>query len=79
MILGLDFLKKTGKFHKSYNILLQDNLLIKANLLLPHSGLTNFVNCTKDFENIDNVFNAYKLQLDEKWKNDKIKPKFDEF
>ena len=41
----------------------------------PKSDLTPFANCT-EFKNIKDVHEAYRLQLNKKWANDKRNPKW---
>jgi hypothetical protein len=63
--------ERTGKTHKSERLALTFE---HSRHLLPSGSLTPFVNCTpyKD----DGVFDAYKLTLVDKWKNDKRPPKW---
>jgi hypothetical protein len=62
---------RTGKSHQSYQIF---NALCGGPKLMPKGDLTPFANCTpyKD----GGVFDAYKLTLVDKWKNDKRPPKW---
>lgn len=60
-----------NKVHKceqyiSYFLSVASNF--KTGELLP------FVNCTTDFKHIENTFEAYKMQLNKKWSEDKRQP-----
>ena len=83
LCLGDNYNKRTGKIHKTHDVLLREDFIAKAKQFYPKdqyiAEMTQFVNCTKDFKHIDNTFEAYKLQLEKKWGEDKIKPVFDVF
>ena len=83
LCLGDNYIKRTGKIHKTHDILLEGSFLKKAKQFYPReryvAEITPFVNCTKDFKDIEDIFLAYKLQLEKKWYEDKIKPVFDVF
>ncbi len=61
-----------GKRHKclDHHSIWQDG----ANLMAK-GDLTPFANCT-EFKNIEDVHQAYKLQMNKKWKEDKRAPKW---
>ncbi len=67
-----EYTKRYGKVHKCMEYL---PLFEQYQQVIPSDKLTPFVNCT-NFKHIDDVCAAYKLCLDEKWKNDKKTPTF---
>lgn len=67
-----EYVWRRNKTHKSYNDcyhVFQEQLAV-----IPGGPLTPFANCSL-FKEI-NVFDAYKMTMLEKWKNDKITPKW---
>lgn len=66
-----EYTKRFNKVHKCQQYL--NTIELELNNI-PDKGLTPFCNITK-FHN-ENVFEAYKLYLQDKWNNDKIKPKW---
>jgi len=73
--LGTRYNNRTGRIHKTATYL--PEILKLGTMYVDRGPLTPFVNCTTDFKHIDNVFDAYRLQLHEKWKNDVRTPIFD--
>lgn len=67
-----EYTKRYAKRHKCEDY---RHLFAQYALLIPNLGRTPFVNCT-NFKNISDVHEAYKLCLQEKWKNDKKIPTF---
>jgi len=67
--------KRTGRVHKTATYL--ENIYDLGKTYIKSGDMTPFVNCTTNFKHIDNVFDAYKYQLQEKWANDKLTPRFD--
>jgi hypothetical protein len=71
--------KSTGKIHKCEEILKQLGCLKE---FIPQGDMTPFVNCTTNleknisFKHINNVHEAYRLYLNERWETDKIPPKW---
>lgn len=62
----------TPKQHKCFSY---QEILYNNAVLIPDGELTPFTNCTI-FKEEPDVFKAYKLALNNKWENDKIKPKW---
>lgn len=67
-----EYTKRYGKIHKceSYLPYIQENIK-----LIPDVGLLSFPNLTT-FKDVSDVHLAYRLYLQEKWNNDKVKPKW---
>ena len=65
-----EYENRYGKIHKCRDYLLEFH---EGQFLISEGELTPFVNCTP-FKDEPNVFVAYKMCLDDKWKNDKRKP-----
>lgn len=74
-----EFLNRRKKSHKCFQYLGDFIEIIKR---MPEGGLTPFPNCTRnkelgiDYSSLENVHEAYKKYLHERWKFDKIKPKW---
>lgn len=68
-----EYTLRYGKIHKCEQYY---DTFINHIYLLPFGDLTDFVNCTSNYKNIDDIFKAYKLHLTDKWNNDKLKPKW---
>lgn len=64
--------ERTGKYHASYRIF---NTLCGGPKLMPQGPLTPWPNCTP-FKHIEDVHEAYKLTLKDKWAKDKRPPKW---
>ena len=73
--LGIRYNNRTGRIHKTATHLPQ--ILKLGNGYINHGPLTPFVNCTTNFKHVDNIFDAYKYQLQEKWENDIRTPIFE--
>lgn len=73
-----EYTKRRGKVHKSYKELYM--VLLSASNLIPQGSLTEFANCAANQEkgvnckHIKDVHKAYRIYLQERWKNDKITP-----
>lgn len=65
--LCLEFSKRRNKVHKSQQYV---DLFSNFIYLIPDGEQESFVNCTTDFKHIDNVHQAYRMQLDKKFIND---------
>jgi hypothetical protein len=67
----------TKRFHKTHKCEQYINLLYNCStdLAYPQEGLTTFPNCTT-FKDIKETTRAYRLYLNQKWTNDKRKPKW---
>lgn len=64
-----EYTKRYNKVHKCVEYI----PTLKSNInIIPDIGLTPFENCTK-FKEIDDVFLAYQLALNDKWEQDSIK------
>ena len=76
--LAKEYYTRRGKWHKSYSQL--NMRLSEGTKLIPKGKLTPFVNCAArqdmniSYKHINDVHIAYKLYLDKRWENDKIKP-----
>lgn len=68
--LSQEYTKRYGKIHKSsqYTEFFKEN-----ELSIPNGIPTPFPNCTT-LKHVGNTHLAYRLYLNKKWKNDKIKP-----
>ncbi len=64
-----------GKQHKTLDYILNWR---DGAFLLPKGELTPFVNCT-EFKQIEDVHEAYRLQMNKKWKEDKRVPKWTKY
>lgn len=75
--LGLEKQRRTGKGHKSLDLL---EVFIKNKHLIKEGPLTPFANCAAnkelnlDFKCLTDVHKAYKLYLKQRWLNDKKIP-----
>lgn len=67
-----EYVSRRAKTHKSYIDCFQT--LKDQACLIPQYDLTPFANCSL-FKGMD-VFEAYRMTMIEKWKNDKIAPKW---
>lgn len=69
--LCMEHTNRYSKIHAS-------NRLVRAFLLgekhIPDGDLTPFPQCTPNYEDIPNIYQAYQLYLVNKWTNDKRKP-----
>lgn len=78
--LAEEYYFRTGKVHKSYKDCYY-NLSLGAKHI-PPGELTPFPNCAArkdlniDYKHIQDVHEAYKLYLIDRWANDKLKPKW---
>lgn len=70
--LSNEYTKRFNKVHKS-SLLIND--LENQNHLIPDNGILPFVNCT-NFKEVKEITQAYRLALNDKWKNDKRPPKW---
>jgi len=68
-----EFEARTGKVHKSWAEL--GKLLENVPKRIPEGARTPWVNCTPH-KDIEDVHEAYRATLREKWMSDKIKPKW---
>mgnify|MGYP001327298768 CR=1 FL=1 len=67
-----EYTRRYGRVHKCRQYLRE---LYEGVQFIPHGPFTPFPNCTT-FKQVDNVYEAYRLYLNEKWQNDKLKPKW---
>ena len=73
-----DYTKRTGKIHGCQKYIKE---FISGVNLIP-DGELEFVNCAANdskgisFKHLDDVFLAYRLYLRQRWKGDKIKPRW---
>lgn len=72
--LGEEYTRRYKKVHKSIEVCYE--ILDKNKDLIPVGDRTDFCNCTT-FKDIKDTFEAYKLELNKKWENDKVPPKFE--
>lgn len=70
-----EYSRRFNKIHKCYQYV--DLFYNRSTDLLPYpkEGLTTFPNCTT-FKEVKETTRAYRLYLNEKWKNDKRPPKW---
>jgi len=68
---------RTEKGHKSFDLY---GILMDNTYLIPKGDLTPFVNCAANsslgisYKHLTDVFDAYKLYLNDRWKGDKKTP-----
>lgn len=65
-----EFYARRNKFHACERL---NSLFREGIAFIPNGKLTSFVNCTENHQDKD-VHLAYKLHLNDKWKNDEKKP-----
>ncbi len=76
--LAEEYYRRRGKWHKSYEKLFKT--LSEGITYLPDGQLTPFPNCAANkskgvcFKHIPDVHEAYRLYLQERWKNDVREP-----
>lgn len=74
--------RRTGKTHKSFRVFIQSDIKLQARKLIPSKGITEKPNCAarKDmgicYKHIRNIYQAYQLYLQYRWKTDKRIPKW---
>lgn len=77
--LATEYTYRTGKSHKSFELF--PDLLAGAEYI-PEGPLTEIVNCAAradmniSYKHLDDVYEAYKLYLTDRWALDKLKPKW---
>lgn len=67
-----EYTRRYGRVHKCEQYTIQ---LINGLCQIPVGPLTTHPNCTT-FKHVEDVHEAYRLYMDEKWKNDKREPKW---
>lgn len=65
--LGETHFAYSGKYHASLALMKR---AYGFRFMFTSKGLTPFVNCTSDFQMIDDVHEAYKRQMNKKWQED---------
>lgn len=74
-----EYTRTTGKIHKSSNYIKE---FIKGAKSIPEGRLTPFTNCAGNksfnisYNHVKNTNKAYRLYLRDRWKTDKIEPKW---
>jgi hypothetical protein len=68
----MEYTLRYGKIHKCEQYLHQ---VISGKVTIPDGELTMHPNCTM-FKHVEDVHEAYRLYMKEKWMNDKLKPKW---
>lgn len=73
--LCLEYKTRFNKKHKTFNIWLSiNNYINNINFKSEKIERDKHINCTTNHKHIDNVYEAYQLELKNKWFNDKRKP-----
>lgn len=74
-----EYTYRTGKHHKSFSLFPE---LFEGVSYLPKGELTPIPNCAAradmgiSYKHVDDIYEAYRLYLTDRWANDKIKPKW---
>lgn len=78
--LALEYKKRRGKVHKSFLKFINSDIKLQAKKHIPSKGLTKKPNCAANqqfnvsYKHVENVYEAYKLYLNDRWDTDKLTP-----
>lgn len=80
--LAMEHKRRKGTIHKSFKVFINSDIKLQAQQLIPKLGLTSKPNCAArdslgvSYKHMDNIYDAYKLYLNHRWKLDKRQPKW---
>ena len=81
--LAMEYKRRRGKVHASFMKFVKSDIKQQAMAVLPKNGLTDKPNCAANqsvgvsYKHVDDVYEAYKLYLCDRWETDKRTPVWD--